>query len=264
MPVDAGGTGPARIPPEARLVLVAHGSRDPGAERSTWALARAVRRRAAGRVDAAFLDFSAPRLVDALAEPAGTPAVVVPLLLTAAYHGRVDVPAEVARAASAGVDVRLAEVLGPVGGAVPDRVPLELIVTALVRRLTEAGSASSTVDGVVLAAAGSREPVAWETVGLVADALSAALGLPCRPGYASGTGPGTDAAVRALAAGGARRIAVASYFLAPGLLHDRAVERALAAGAAIAAEPLGDAPEIVDLVLARSAASRSDTLALAA
>jgi sirohydrochlorin ferrochelatase len=102
-------------------------------------------------------------------------------------------------------------------------------------------------------------------VALVADALSAALGLPCRPGYASGTGPGTDAAVLAVAAAGARRIAVASYFLAPGRLYDRAVERAIGSGAAIVTEPLGDAPEIVDLVLARAAAaSRSDALALAA
>jgi sirohydrochlorin ferrochelatase len=242
-------------------VLVAHGSRDPRAARSTWALTRAVRRRAGGPVDAAFLDFSTPRLADALAAPA----VVVPLLLTAAYHGRVDVPAEIARAASEGADVPLAEVLGPVGGPVPDRAALELMVAALVRRLTEAGgSAGSGADGVVLAAAGSREPSAWETVESVADALSAVLGLPCRVGYASGTGPGTGASVAALAAHGARRIAVAGYFLAPGRLYDRAVEQALAAGAAVAAAPLGDAPEIVDLVLARADAARPSAFALAA
>jgi sirohydrochlorin ferrochelatase len=258
MPVDQASAGPARIPLEARLVLVAHGSRDPRAARSTWALTRAVRRRAGGPVDAAFLDFSAPRLADALA----VPGVVVPLLLTAAYHGRVDVPAEIARAASRGADVRLAEVLGPVEGPVPDRAALEWMVAALVRRLTEAGG--SGADGVVLAAAGSREPSAWETVESVADALSAALGLPCRVGYASGTGPGTGASVAALAAHGARRIAVAGYFLAPGRLYDRAVERALAAGAAVVAAPLGDAPEIVDLVLARADAARPSAFALAA
>jgi sirohydrochlorin ferrochelatase len=242
-------------------VLVAHGSRDPRAARSTWALTRAVRRRSGDPVDAAFLDFSTPRLADALA----VPAVVVPLLLTAAYHGRVDVPAEIARAVSAGADVRLAEVLGPVAGPVPDRAALELMVAALVRRLSEAGwSAGSGADGLVLAAAGSREPSAWETVESVAEALSAALGLPCRVGYASGTGPGTGASVAALAAHGARRIAVAGYFLAPGRLYDRAVEQALAAGAAVAAAPLGDAPEIVDLVLARADAARSNAFALAA
>ena len=255
-------------PPGSRLVLVAHGSRDPRAERSTLALAQAVRRRAGAPVEAAFLDFSTPRLVDALAGSA-VPAVVVPLLLTKAYHGRVDVPAEVerARVAAPGVELRLAEVLGPVAGRVPDRAALDAIVAGLVRRLGEAGGladerwrapapqASPAVDGIVLAAAGSRDASTLDSVGWVAKALEAALGVPCRAGYASGTGPGTGAAVAALAGGGARRIAVAGYFLAPGLLFDRAVNQALAAGAACAAAPLGDAPELVDLVLARAAAA---------
>ena len=246
MPVDANGS---------RLVLVAHGSRDPRAERSTLALTRAVREAAAqdgwpGRVDAAFLDFSRPRLADVLAR--SRRAIVVPLLLTAAYHGRVDVPTEIARARAASpVDVRLAEVLGPVGGAVADRAAVRAVVAALVRRLDEAGALGA--DGIVLAAAGSRDPSAVETVELVAGALSAALGRPCRAGCASGTGPGVGAAAASLAAGGAARIAMASYFLAPGHLYDRAVEQARAAGATTAAAPLGDAPQVVDLILARAA-----------
>jgi len=259
-------------PPGTRLVLVAHGSRDPRAERSTLALAQAVRRRAGAPVEATFLDFSTPRLVDSLAGSA-VPAVVVPLLLTKAYHGRIDVPAEVerARVAAPGVELRLAEVLGPVAGRVPDRTALDAIVAGLVRRLGEAGAlagerwraaapqASPAVDGIVLAAAGSRDASTLDSVGWVAEALGAALCVPCRAGYASGTGPGTGAAVAALAGRGARRIAVAGYFLAPGLLFDRAVNQALAAGAACAAAPLGDAPELVDLVLARAAAASGVT-----
>jgi sirohydrochlorin ferrochelatase len=251
-------------PQGSRLVLVAHGSRDPRAERSTLALAQAVRRRAGASVEAAFLDFSTPRLVDALAgSPA--PAVVVPLLLTRAYHGRVDVPAEVerARGVAPGLQLRLAEVLGPVAGRVPDRVALDALVAGLVRRLEEAGAVTGgarPADGIVLAAAGSRDESTLDSVGWVAEALGAALGVPCRAGYASGTGPGTGAAVTALAGRGARRIAVAGYFLAPGLLFDRAVDEALAAGASRAAAPLGDAPELVDLVLARAAAAPSDTV----
>jgi len=287
-------------PPGTRLVLVAHGSRDPRAERSTLALAQAVRRRAGAPVEATFLDFSTPRLVDSLAGSA-VPAVVVPLLLTKAYHGRIDVPAEVerARVAAPGVELRLAEVLGPVAGRVPDRTALDVIVAGLVRRLGEAGAlagerwrgaapqaspagerwraaapqasptgerwraaapqASPAVDGIVLAAAGSRDASTLDSVGWVAEALEAALGVPCRAGYASGTGPGTGAAAAALAGQGARRIAVAGYFLAPGLLFDRAVNQALAAGAACAAAPLGDAPELVDLVLARAAAASGVT-----
>jgi len=76
--------------------------------------------------------------------------------------------------------------------------------------------------------------------------------VPCVAGYASGAGRDTAEAVREVRARGAARVAVASYFLAPGLLYDRAVDAALAAGALVAAAPLGDAPEIAELVLARA------------
>jgi sirohydrochlorin ferrochelatase len=62
--------------------------------------------------------------------------------------------------------------------------------------------------------------------------------------------------VTALRDRGAERIAVAAYFLAPGLLYDRAVTGARAAGASVAAAPLGDAPEIAELVLRRADVAR--------
>lgn len=271
-----------------RLVLVAHGSRDDRAARSTRGLARAVARRlavpasvaAAGRrrvppprtpaghaaaapysrVSAAFLDFTAPRLPDVLRAAAGrgeSTAIVVPLLLTAAYHGRVDVPAEIdrARAAAVPVDVGLATVLGPVDGPLLDRRALDLMTSALIRRLHQTGVLADA-DGILLAGAGSRDDAALRTVDLVAEALGTALERPCRTGYASGGGPGVAEAVAALRADGARRIAVGSYFLAPGLLHDRVVGQALAAGALAVAGPLGTAPEIARLVVARAEASR--------
>ena len=234
------------------LVLVAHGSRDARAARSTRALARAVgAARPKARVSTAFLDFEAPGLAAALRREAadGRPAAtVVPLLLTAAYHGRVDVPG-VLRTVSE-LRVGLAPVLGPVGGAQADAVALGLLVRALRRRLDEAGDPGT--DGVVLAAAGTSHVEALTSVDLVADALGTALDVPCVAGYASGAGQDTGRAVTALRARGARRITVAAYFLAPGLLYDRAVAAALAAGAERAAAPLGDAPEIADLVLRRA------------
>jgi len=60
------------------------------------------------------------------------------------------------------------------------------------------------------------------------------------------------AAVAALRARGAQRIAVGSWFLAPGLLPDR-VRRA-APGALIAA-PLGADPAVAQVILARYAAA---------
>jgi len=82
------------------VVLVAHGSRDPRAAAATEALARAVRRARPGwDVRASYLDHAGPRPLDVLAALPGRRAVVVPLLLTKAYHGRVDIPAVLAEAA---------------------------------------------------------------------------------------------------------------------------------------------------------------------
>jgi sirohydrochlorin ferrochelatase len=204
-------------------------------------------------VETAFLDFEAPGLVSALSREVdrGQPAAtVVPLLLIAAYHGRVDVPGEIEKAAGLGLSIGLAPVLGPVGGARSDAVALDLVVRALRRRLAETGA--TPVDGLVLAAAGTRDESALATVDLVAQALGGAVGVPCLAGYASGVGRTTAEAIRLLRADGAERVAVASYFLAPGLLYDRAVTDALATGALVAAAPLGDAPEIAELVLKRA------------
>jgi len=239
------------------LVLVAHGSRDPRAAPSTRALARAVGAACPdARVETAFLDFEGPGLAAALTREAARgqqAATVVPLLLTAAYHGRVDVPGEIEKAGGLGLSIGLAPVLGPVGGARADAVALDLLVRALRRRLDEV--LDGPVDGVVLAAAGTRQVSALGTVDLVAEALGSALGVPCLAGYASGAGRGTAEAVQVLRQRGAQRIVLSAYFLAPGLLYDRVVADARAAGVEVAAAAMGDAPEIAELVLRRADAA---------
>ncbi len=97
----------------------------------------------------------------------------------------------------------------------------------------------------MLAAAGTRDPAARRTVEDAAAALGARLGLPCTVAYASAAAPTAAEAVTALAA---PRVGVAAYFLAPGLLYDNAVASARSAGAVAVAPPLGDAPELVELV----------------
>ena len=63
----------------------------------------------------------------------------------------------------------------------------------------------------------------------------------------------TDDQVAAFRAEGRRHIAVASLFLAPGFLPDRAKELALEAGAVAVSEPLGAHPELARTILARYA-----------
>ncbi|WP_323373495.1 sirohydrochlorin chelatase [Plantactinospora alkalitolerans] len=251
----------------APIVLVAHGSRDPRAALATEALSRAV---AAARpgvvVRASYLDHGPPRPAAVLAEleAAGhRRAVLVPLLLTAAYHGQVDIPDAVAAARSAGlgIPVLVGDVLGPTEAGVDPR-----LLAGLSRRLTEAGGSvdgaadAGRVDGVVLAAAGTRDAVARRTVEEAAEALGAVLAVPVRVGYASASPPTAGVAVAELRASGARRVAVATYFLAPGRLYETAMGSAREAGAVAFAAPLGDAPELVRLVLARAEAAEHGSL----
>jgi sirohydrochlorin ferrochelatase len=234
------------------VVLVAHGSRDPRAAESTEALTRAVAdAHPEWEVHASYLDHAGPRPLDVLTwlETAGhRQAVLVPLLLTAAYHGKVDVPAVVGQARDAGlrIDVRISDVLGPVS---------DLLLGGLIRRLPAAG-----LDAVVLAAAGTRDAAARETVAAAATALGALLGVPCTVAYASAAAPTAAEAVTSLRAS---RVGVASYFLAPGRLYDIAMDSARSAGAVVVAPPLGDAPELVALIAARVRATTRQRLVAA-
>jgi len=227
----------------APIVLAAHGSRDPASSATMRELARRVARAWPAPVVPAFLDFDRPSIPDALARLPGTVSpVVVPALLTDAYHGRVDLPGVLAAAPD---PARLARVLGPD----------PLLVVALRRRLSEL---DGVADGVVLSAAGTSDPLARSTVDATAAELGESLGVPTRVGYASTSGPTAGEAVVALRAGGAREILVAPYFLAPGRLYTAAARSALDAGAAGVAAPLGPAPELVRLIVARALAAPMD------
>jgi sirohydrochlorin ferrochelatase len=230
----------------APVVLVAHGSRDPRSAATMRALAAGVAAADGGRVEAAFLDFNPPSVPAALraaatggVEPV---VVVVPALLTHAYHGRVDLP-EILR--SAGIAARITAVLGP---AEPGEEPHPLLLTAVARRLSEV---ASEVDGIVLMAAGTSSPAARSTVELVGRRLGDRLNVGCRVGYATASGPTVSEALRELRAAGARNVAAASYFLAPGRLYDAASDEARSHGAIAVAGALGAAPELMALVRER-------------
>ena len=209
-------------------------------------LAGRVARRWSGPVTAAFLDFDSPSVPGALGALAGGPRapVVVPALLTRAYHRKVDLPSLVD-----GFGVAITAVLGPeLPGDPVDR----RLVAALMRRVSEV---ESRFDGLVLLAAGTSDPAARSTVEDVATALGAAMHVPCVVGYASTSGPSAADAVSLVRAIGARRVVAASYFLAPGRLHDAAEGAARSAGAVAVAAPLGAARELVELILARALAT---------
>ncbi|MFJ7131529.1 sirohydrochlorin chelatase [Streptomyces fungicidicus] len=230
---------------EPALLLVSHGSRDPRHAATVWALTDRIRLLRPGlTVAPAFLEFDTPGVAGALErlERAGTTAAVaVPLLLTRAYHAKTDLPAALAEAG--GSQVRQAAVLG---GS-------PLLVRAVERRLFEAGlsPADRSTTAVVLAGAGSRDPEAIESVGAAARELRRAGWRAVRPAFVTGPLPRPGTVVRELRARGVRRVAVAPYVLAPGLLPDRIAAEAVAARAEVLSAPLGDAPELARLVTER-------------
>lgn len=243
------------------LVAVAHGSRDPRSAATVAALTEVVRAAdPALDVRTAFLDLSAPRLPDVLTALHGEghrDVVVVPLLLGSAFHARVDLPAMVAETTARlpRLSVAVAGVLGP------DPRLGELAL----RRLRAAGARPGDGDlGVVLAGAGSSHAPANAAVSAVADEWARSRGWAgAVAAFATAADPDVPAAVAALRARGARRFAVASWFLAPGRLPDRITAAALAADpAAVIADPLGADPVLAELVLDRYTAAAATGAAL--
>lgn len=239
------------------LVAVAHGSRDPRSAATISALTGVVRARHAELdVRTAFLDLSAPRLPDVLAGLHGEghrDVVVVPLLLGEAFHARVDLPSMVAEASARlpRLSVSVSGVLGP-----DPRLP-----DLALRRLREAGAREG--DGVILAGAGSSHAPANAAVAGVAEAWARSLGFAgVVAAFASAARPDVPAAAAMLRTLGARRLAVASWFLAPGLLPDRVAGLARETDPdAVVADPLGPDPALADLIIDRyteAAAVRAD------
>ncbi|KUM90787.1 MULTISPECIES: sirohydrochlorin chelatase [Streptomyces] len=230
-----------RRPEPPALVLVAHGSRDPRTLATVHELLDRVReQRPDLPVHLGHIELNEPLLPDTLASLGTAEAVLVPLLLSRGYHVKRDIP-EMAAASPA--RTRVAVPLGP----------HPLLVETLHARLVEAGwptAADETVrreSAVVLAAAGSRDPDSAVDTRRTAQLLADRLGVPVVPAYASAATPTVDTAIRALTARGRHRVAVASYFTAPGLFARQCAEKA----PWIASAPLGTHPAMADLIVHR-------------
>ena len=233
------------------LVALAHGSRDPRSAATIKALVDEVRAmRPDLRIEPAFLELSKPSFettVAKLVRAGYDEIVVVPLLLTEAYHAKVDVPEAIAAATARheGLRIRATKVLGL------ESVFLEVLDRRLRTALKEARVRE--LDALVLAAAGSSDSLANQAVARLARLWGSKHRLPVVAAYASAAPPATGEAVRQFRLEGRRHIAVGSLFLAPGTLPDRAKELALEAGAVAVSEPLGADPEVARTILARYA-----------
>lgn len=242
------------------LIALAHGSRDPRSAATINALSELVAcMRPDLRVEPAFLDLAEPsfdQAVDRLVAEGHQEIVVVPLLLSEAYHARVDVPAVIEAAVKRhdGIQVHATRVLGMEAA----------FFHVLDKRLREALSKNRVreLDALVLAGAGSSDPIANAAISRAARAWGAHHKLPTIAAFASSVPPAAGEAVRQHRADGRRHIAVGTLFLAPGVLPDRVAELAYEAGAVAVAEPLGADVEVARVILARYAVGAVDLVPL--
>ena len=203
---------PASFP---ALLLVAHGSTDPAFASVVETVAAQVRTLAPLLdVRIGYLEHGPPHVSD-VAEPG---AVAVPLLLSAGYHVRVDLPTQAG-------DVVVTDAVGPD----------PRLADALAQRLREAGYVGGDV---VLAAAGSADPRSLADVETAAAHLSSVIAADVTPAYVSAGQPRLS---------DLRPHAVASYLLAPGAFATAVAD----CGAAVVGAPLGAHPALAEIVLDR-------------
>ena len=225
------------------LLLVAHGSPDARGQASTEALADTVRGELAGvHVAVGYLENAEPSVAHARAALAvdHDAITVVPLLFAPGYHATADLPAQ--------LDGTAAQITAPLGAH-------PLVAAAVRDRLIDAGTAPDAT--VVLVATGSREPAAIAEVDATAELIGDLGGWRVIPTTAAEVGSAVELARSA----GAHSVAVALLLLAPGVFADRIRDDAIAAGADVVAEPIGQHPSIAVLVALRYAATTSEAAA---
>jgi sirohydrochlorin ferrochelatase len=198
-----------------KLVLAFHGTRDPRGAVVCEEIASLVQASVDVPVEVAYADVWQPDVRSVV----DGPCVVVPAFLAAGYHVRVDIPEQI----GSRPDVVLTSPLGM------DAVP------AVRDRLREAGFRRG--DAVVLAAAGSSDARALADVKRAAALLGAAA-----VGYVATATPRVPDVVAGLRG---RRVAVASWLLAPGTFHGSLAE----CGADVVSAPIGAHPLVVDALL---------------
>lgn len=220
------------------LVLAVHGTRSALGTRTSMELAEAVERASGAHVRLGWVDIHTPTLTDTLRELGE--AIVVPAFLTGGYHVTSDIPAAISAAGG------LATATPLIGGDV---------LPAVLDRLDAVGE----FDAVVLAGAGSLRPRAVAEVRAVARQLSAAVHRPALAGFVTASSPTVPQAVARLRAAGHRRVAIASYLLAPGRFSEQLTE----AGADAVSEPIGVHPLLVEAIADRWRAALTEPLTAA-
>jgi precorrin-3B C17-methyltransferase len=260
-PAPAGVAASAPHPADA-VVLVGHGSREAAGEAAFRAFAAAIQQRLAEPVEAAFLEFNEPPIVEAVRRriDAGARRITLaPLFLGAATHQKNDVPAAInwLRAQYPAAGFVYGAPLGP-HAAVAETLSLRALEAC-------AGSAWAAGEtAVLLVGRGSRDPDSngdlYKTGRLIAESRRFAL---VEASFIAIAEPDVPSGVERCLRLGARRIVLAPQLLFPGVLAERLrrLARELEAQHAgveiVAAQALGTAAPLLDLAVERIREARA-------
>lgn len=214
-------------------LLVAHGTCKQRGVELIGDLVQRVSATLGRHVHVSFVDVLGPTPSEVLGRMRDEPVVVVPAFLSHGYHVNSDIPEHVA--ASGHSDVTVTDALGP----------SPQLARVLADRLIESGWRRD--DSVILAAAGTSDPLAQRDLHTTATSLSAITGSRVELAFAATGLPRVEHAVAALRRRRGGRVVVVSYLLSDGLFQDRL----RASGADVVTEPLGTHPGLARLIANR-------------
>lgn len=221
-------------------VLLAHGSPDPRHRQGIEEVADGLRSARPGTpVRLAYLETDEPSAA-VLGRDLTGDVVVVPMLITPAYHARTDVPRAARELAAGGAQVRVTDPLAP----------HPLLLDAVVERLASAGHAPDPGTDVLLVAGGSSDGTARRSL----DELLVDHTPPGRGRWRGTTlrEPEVVAEAVAQAEQAGHRLVVLAFTLAEGVLHDAAERLAAEHGTDFVRGGLGRTRSVVELVALRA------------
>jgi sirohydrochlorin ferrochelatase len=240
------------------LVMVTHGSSDPSVTQVSNQICRGLHRlRPAIQTHCAFLDHDSPSLIqviDHLVHDGISEIALVPLQLTSNASDSQHLDALLDKAQCRYPDLRI---------ALSRSLGLELnLLTIIDQRLRIALSQARCLelDGLVLAAATTGDMRGSALLARRARQWSAHHRLPCLTAVADDSGPSVAHAIMGLRTQGRRHIAVGSFFLAADEAFHAQSDLSYRYGAVAVSEPIGSAPEVIDLTLARYSFAAMDLL----
>jgi sirohydrochlorin cobaltochelatase len=242
------------------LLIVGHGTKDPGGANDFLALVDRARARLAlaGRgpvpTSGGFIELSSPPLTDAveaLWSRGHRHVAAVPLVLVGAGHAKGDIPGAMSRemVRRPGLTYAYGRPLGP------HPLLLDLLAERVDAALDGAGRAGTTV---LLVGRGSSDPDANAEVAKTTRLLWEGRGYEgVETSFISMAAPGVPHGLERARLLGAHRVVVAPYFLFRGVLPDRVVAQALEWASAHpgidvrVAGVLGDCDALAELVVER-------------